>query len=225
VTVCDHKEIPVAYTVRARALGVVGAALVAMAGLALAAERTDDGSFPRQQRGGVQQPAPKPQPAGVQDKVIADYMERVKTYVALHKKIEDALPKLGKEASPKQVDDNQRAFGALIQKARATAQRGDIFTPEMSAYAKRVLARVFGGAEGRQLRASIMDENIKPIALKVNQRYPDEIPLTTMPPEVLQTLPTLPEELEYRFVSENLILLDPHSHIIADFIVDALPGK
>ena len=214
-----------AYTVRARALGVFGAALVTMAGLTLAAERTDDGWYPGQQRGGVQQPAPKPQPAAVQDKVIADYMERVKTYVALHKKIEDALPKLGKEASPKQVDDNQRAFAALIQKARATAQRGDIFTPEMSAYAKRVLARVFGGAEGKQLRASIMDENVKPMTLKVNQRYPDEIPLTTMPPEVLQALPTLPEELEYRFVGENLILLDPHAHIIADFIVDALPGK
>jgi hypothetical protein len=46
-----------------------------------------------------------------------------------------------------------------------------------------------------------------------------------MPPEVLQALPTLPEELEYRFVSEHLILLDPHAHIVADFIVDALPGK
>lgn len=213
-----------AYSVRARAL-VFGAAFVTMAGLALGAGRTAGPSVTDQQRGGVQQPAPKPQPAAVQEKVIADYMERVKTYVALHKKIEDALPRLGKEASPKQVDDNQRAFAALIQKARATAQRGDIFTPEMSAYAKRVLARVFGGAEGKQLRASIMDENVKPMTLKVNQRYPDEIPLTTMPPEVLQALPALPEELEYRFVSEHLILLDPHSHIVPDFIVDALPGK
>ena len=61
-----------AYTVRARALGVFGAALVTMAGLTLAAERTDDGWYPGQQRGGVQQPAPKPQPAAVQDKVSAD---------------------------------------------------------------------------------------------------------------------------------------------------------
>jgi hypothetical protein len=173
----------------------------------------------------VQQPAPKPQPADVQDKVIADFMERVKAYVALHKKIEDSLPRLPKEATPKQIDDNQRAFAALIQKARASAKRGDIFTPEMSAYVKRVLARVFGGAEGKQLRASIMDENVKPMTLKVNQPYSDEIPLTTMPPEVLQTLPSLPEEMEYRFVGEHLILLDPHAHIIVDFVVDALPGK
>ncbi len=95
----------------------------------------------------------------------------------------------------------------------------------MTAFVKRLLARVFAGADGKQLRASIMDENVKPMALKVNQRYPDEIPLTTMPPEVLQTLPKLPEELEYRFVAEQLILLDPHAHIIADYIIDALPGK
>lgn len=215
-----------AYPVRARVLGVFGAVLVTMAGVALAAERTDIGRIPvGRQRGGVQQPAPKPQPADVQDKVIADFMERVKTYVALHKKIEDSLPRLPKEATPKQIDDHQRAFAALIQKARASAKRGDIFTPEMSAYVKRVLARVFGGAEGKQLRASIMDENVKPMTLKVNQPYSDEIPLTTMPPEVLQTLPSLPEEMEYRFVGEHLILLDPHAHIIADFIVDALPGK
>jgi hypothetical protein len=213
----------VANPLRARAL--VGAAFVTVTGLALGAGPMAGPSVTDQQRGGVQQPAPKPQPADVQDKVIADFMVRVKTYVALHKKIEDALPRLGKEASPKQVDDHQRAFAVLVQKARASAQRGDVFTPEMSAYAKRVLARVFGGAEGKQLRASIMDENVKPMTLKVNQRYPDEIPLTTMPPEVLQALPTLPEELEYRFVSEHLILLDPHAHIVADFIVDALPGK
>lgn len=208
-----------AYSVRARAL-VFGAAFVTMTGLALGAEGMAD-----QQRGGVQQPAPKPQPADVQDKVIADFMERVKTYVALHKKLEDAQPRLRKEATPKQIDDSQRALGVLIQKSRATARRGDVFTPGMTAYVKRVLARVFAGAEGKQLRASIMDENVKPMTLTVNQRYPDEIPLTTMPPEVLQALPTLPEELEYRFVSEHLILLDPHAHIIADFVVDALPGK
>ena len=84
---------------------------------------------------------------------------------------------------------------------------------------------MFGGAEGKQLRASIMDENVKPITLKVTQRYPDEIPIATMPPEVLQTLPSLPEELEYRFLGEQLILLDRHAHIIVDFIIDALPGK
>jgi hypothetical protein len=218
-----RKEHPVA---QVRRLGLSGAAIVMAAGLAAAPARVvpDPGS-PGQQRGGVQQPAPKAQPADTQAKAIAGFMERVKSYVALHKKLEDALPRLPSEATPKQIDERQRALAAGIQNSRGSARQGDIFTAEMTAFVKRLLARVFGGAEGRQLRASIMDENVMPVMLKANQRYPDEFPLTTMPPEVLQALPALPEELEYRFLGEHLILLDPHAHVIADFIVDALPGK
>jgi hypothetical protein len=211
---------------RTPAFGLFGAALALAAGMAVAPARSHSGWEGRpQQRGGVQQPAPKAQPADAQAKVLADFMERVKAYVAIHQKAEASLPRLPQEATPKQIDEKQRGLAVLIQKARSGAQRGDIFTPEMSAFVKRLLARVFAGADGKQLRASIMDENVKPVALKVNQRYPDEFPLTTMPPEVLQTLPTLPEELEYRFLGEQLILLDPHAHIIADFVIDALPGK
>ena len=54
--------------------------------------------------------------------------------------------------------------------------------------------------------------------LAVNGRYPDEVPISTVPPQVLAPLPKLPEELEYRFIQNNLILFDPHAHIIADFI-------
>ena len=52
----------------------------------------------------------------------------------------------------------------------------------------------------------------------MNSRYPDTVPLTTVPPQVLQTLPKLTEDLEYRFVGDNLILLDGHAHVIVDFI-------
>ena len=37
-----------------------------------------------------------------------------------------------------------------------------------------------------------------------------------MPPQVLQALPKLPEELEYRFIGDRLILFDIHAHIIVD---------
>jgi hypothetical protein len=40
---------------------------------------------------------------------------------------------------------------------------------------------------------------------------------------VLAALPKLPEEVEYRFVGDRLILLDAHGHIIVDYIEDALP--
>ena len=59
--------------------------------------------------------------------------------------------------------------------------------------------------------------------LKINARYPDEIPLSTMPPEVLAVLPPLPKTLNYRFISDQLILLDTEAHIVADYVSKALP--
>jgi hypothetical protein len=157
---------------------------------------------------------------------LATMNDRLKEYVDLHLKIEGSLPKLPKDATPQQIDKNQRAFQTLMQQARTTAKPGDIFTPQAQPVIKRLLATVFGGPDGKQLKSSIMDENpVDPVKLKltVNSRYPDTVPLTSIPPQVLQTLPKLTEDLEYRFVGDWLILLDTHAHVIADFIEDALP--
>jgi hypothetical protein len=157
---------------------------------------------------------------------LATMNDRLKQYVDVHRKIERSLPKLPKDATPQQIDKNQRALEKLLRQARVTAKPGDIFTPEARPVIKRLLANVFGGPDGKQLKASIMDESqAAPSAAKltVNARYPDIVPLTTIPPQVLQTLPKLTEDLEYRFIGNALILLDVHAHIIADFIEDALP--
>jgi len=59
--------------------------------------------------------------------------------------------------------------------------------------------------------------------VSANGRYPDTVPLATMPPQVLAALPTLPDELEFRFIADRLILLDVPAHLVVDYIEDALP--
>lgn len=151
------------------------------------------------------------------------FVERLQEYLALHRKLEATLPSLGKEASPEEIDKHQRGLGTLIAAARADAKRGEFFTPQVQGLVRRTLAVVLGGRDARTIRASIMDENPGVPNLKVNDRYPDSIPLSTMPPEVLEPLPKLDEDLEYRFVGERLVLLDAHAHIIIDFTDDVLP--
>lgn len=160
-----------------------------------------------------------------QARALATMNDRIKDYLDLHSKIEKALPKLPLEATPQQIDQNQRDFERRIRAERANAKQGDIFTGDAQPVIKRLLDSVFGGPDGKALKASIMDENpIDPLKLvKVNARYPDNVPLTTIPPDILQTLPKLTEDLEYRFVGDWLILLDTHAHVIADFIPDAMP--
>jgi hypothetical protein len=149
--------------------------------------------------------------------------DRLKAYIDLHTKLERTLPELSKDATPLQIDKNQRTFEALMRKTRAKAKQGDIFTPQARPVIVRLLATIFGGPEGKQLKESIMDENPVGVKVTVNGRYPDVVPLSTIPPEVLQTLPKLSEDMEYRFIGDRLILLDTHAHVIADFIDDALP--
>jgi hypothetical protein len=154
---------------------------------------------------------------------VEEFEARVKVYRDLEQKLKATLPKLPKQATPVQVDENQRALAALIKTARSGAKRGELFTPDLEALVKRILATVLGGADGKTIKASIMDENPGVPNLSVNDRYPDEIPLSTMPPQVLKALPKLEEELEYRFIGERLVLMDAQAHIIIDFTNNVLP--
>ena len=172
-----------------------------------------------------QTPPAGDQPVNPDAKALAGFLDRVNQYVAMHQKLEASLPHLPKEATPQQIDKNQRSLGLLIKEARRTAKKGDIFTPESQAVIKRLLTRVFGGPDGAALKASIMDENPGVPKIVVNERYPDAVPLSTIPPQVLQGLPKLPEEMEFRFVGNTLVLMDVHAHIIVDFIPDAFPHQ
>lgn len=157
---------------------------------------------------------------------LATMNDSLRAYLALHDEVERSLPKLPAAATPQQIDTNQREFERRLRERRASAKPGDLFTAEAKPVILRLLRAAFAVPERRQLLATIRDENTAPGAfrLAVNVRYPDAVPLTTVPLEVLQALPRLTEDLEYRFVGRALILLDTHAHIIADYIENALPA-
>jgi hypothetical protein len=148
---------------------------------------------------------------------------RLKDYLAARQKLEGTLPKLPKEATPEQVDKNQRSLGELVRAQRTQAKRGGFFSPGLEGLVRRTLKAVLAGPDGKTIEASIMDENPGVPNLKVNDRYPDAVPLSTMPPQVLEPLPKLPENLEYRFIGKRLVLMDAQAHIILDFTNEVLP--
>jgi len=173
--------------------------------------------------------APGPSFAGLQAPVNADaaafdaFSKRVAGYTALQKTLSAGLPAVPDKATPKQLDDYQRALGQGIMQARKGARKGDVFGPDMPSVIRRILAPVFKGPDGAQVRAAIIEEP-HPVVPTVNARYPDDVPLSTMPPDVLKLLPKLEDGLEFRFVDRHLILLDVKSHIIVDVIDNAMPA-
>jgi hypothetical protein len=166
---------------------------------------------------------PTPDNAGEQ-KTLDEFKARIDQYVDLHRKAEAKLPKLPTDATPQQIDQNQRELGRLLAEARAGAKQGELFTPAMETLLRKTMTRVFKAPDGAAIKGSVMDENpVGEVPLTVNQRYPDNVPVSTMPPDVLEKLPKMPEELEYRFIGRHLVILDTHAHLIADFVTNAIP--
>lgn len=163
------------------------------------------------------------QPVNEDAAIQAALHKRIADYAALHQKLEATLPPLSKDAKTDDIDRHRRALAALLQKARSDAKRGDIFPPVARAMIRRYLARVLSGPDGVTLKSAMQEEGPGRINLQVNGRYPDDAPRSMIPPQVLGTLPKLPEELEYRVIGDRLILLDVHAHVVVDFIENALP--
>ena len=155
--------------------------------------------------------------------ILADFKARVDAYAALHRKQDESLPKLRQEATPAEIDLHQRSLLTRISAARGAAKQGDVFTPPIRGLIRALIADTFARGNSATLRESIQDENPGKVSITVNGQYPEELPLASMPAQLLKNLPPLPPVVEYRFVGDSLILLDSGAHLIVDLIPNALP--
>ena len=152
-----------------------------------------------------------------------DFLNRVNTYLELHKKLEATLPPLSAKPTPTEIDTHARALARLIAQARSSAAQGDLLTRDVRAYLRRQMNRALAGPDGAAIKASMREDNVGPVKVRINTRYPDAAPLSTMPPQILAELPKLPGDMEYHFIAERLILLDVHAQMVVDYMDDAVP--
>ena len=154
-------------------------------------------------------------------KLLQDFTARVDKYVSIPKKADDDTPPLKKTEDPAEIRVAQEALAMRIRALNANAKHGDVFTPEISALFRRLL-RPEVTAKGT--KDAILDDNPGDIPyLKVNAVYPDKEPLSTVPPNVLATLPMLPRDIEYRFVGKHMILRDVRANLIIDYVPNVIP--
>ena len=155
---------------------------------------------------------------------LAEFNERTKQYVALHRKLANETGEINDTKKPSEITQREQALGKLIRDSRSAARQGDIFTPAVQTLLKGVIKQEFSrrSAAVRKDRDEDQDE-LADFTPAVNQTYPPDKPLVTFPAGLLRTLPKLPRELEYRLVQRNLILRDIEANIIVDFIPAATP--
>jgi len=154
-----------------------------------------------------------------------EFMARVNEYEKLRDGIEKKLPPLkSKEELPEMITAHQQALERKIREARPNAKPGDIFTHESREAFRHVVRRVFKESHTVSTRSTIRQKDgPRSVRLQVNGHYPDSIAETTVPPTLLQNLPTLPDELVYRIVGRTLYLVDRKANLVVDLLHDALP--
>jgi hypothetical protein len=153
---------------------------------------------------------------------VNDFETRVAKYLDLRKHQAGSAP--GPTNNLEKLADTQQTLAAKVIVLRQDAKQGDIFTPEIAAYFRHQIAATLKGRHGHTIRASLRHaEPVPALALRVNQVYPQGVPLQSTPPTLLLNLPPLPKELEYRIVGRNLVLHDTVPNIVVDFIPDAIP--
>ena len=148
----------------------------------------------------------------------AEFNKAVAAYVEIHKKADGQVPSLKRTGDPKEISSREIALGDAIRALRATARPGDMMTRDIAKDFRRLIKKDYQG-RSREDRRIFLDEvpHFRPM---VNQRYPSEWPLATFPATLLVVMPKLPDILEYRLLSEALILRDVKANTVADFIFD-----
>jgi hypothetical protein len=155
-----------------------------------------------------------------------EFQAEINKYVAIQKKAVASVPAIGKDVTDAAlIATHEKQVADAIRALRPNAKQGDLFTPNVAGMIKTtVKQKVDGNVDAK---ASVLGEgnpqsgeSPAPVNLVVNATYPVSAPLSTVPPSVLMALPTLPKELEFRFVGRNLILRDTR----ANMIVDVLPN-
>jgi hypothetical protein len=163
-------------------------------------------------------------PPGGDGSALSGFRQRVDEYAGLRRKLEGAIPALPTQTTEEAVRAHTRALAQSIAAARAKAQEGDLFIAGIRPVIERVCNDVFTGPDGDAVIAEIREESDElTFRAKVNDGYPDEAPLAWMPSGLLSRLPPLPEALRYRFLGNDLILLDEDARVIVDVLRDVLP--
>jgi hypothetical protein len=152
-----------------------------------------------------------------QSAIVQDFEKRVAAYLKLRKSIESDMGRLKPTKSSEKISRHEDELRHAVRDARKDARPGDIFSPEISVEIRRLIGMAMQ-PDGHQIRQSLRSAEPVQLHLKINERYPESVPLQTTPPSLLENLPPLPPEIEYRITGRDLVLFDAKANLIVDII-------
>ena len=156
----------------------------------------------------------------------------VEDYVQLHRNVRATLPPLEVSSEPRRILKASEELTAAIRDARRGARAGDVFNPVVAA---TFHARINYALRDPDRRKRIV-ERLTEVEDDEDERPPpgwrpavngtlDWFSTGATPHVLLEALPELPDELQYRFVGLDLILLDVDANLIVDILPAAVSAR
>jgi hypothetical protein len=159
---------------------------------------------------------PRPEPV----QALAEFIERVADYVEIRREVTAGVDGPIFCSDPEELSRQAAQRAAAIRDARPLASEGTIFTPRAAVYFRERIAHAARiGAIDLAIESGQPDEVVPEVnaVLPWGAAEPASAPLVGL-------LPPLPDELEYRFVGRDLVLLDVEVKLVVDVLRKAVPA-
>lgn len=161
-----------------------------------------------------------------EEPVLAAFTRRIGAYMDVHNGVERKLSLRWQFEDLEEMEDAMEAMQSGIRSARSDARRGAILTEDVGRLIRgRLKARLVDCNDTvEDVLAFINEERLPGVPKpRINEPFPWALG-SAMWPSFLAVLPPLPDELQYRFADRDLVLVDIHSDLVVDILVNALPA-
>jgi hypothetical protein len=126
-------------------------------------------------------------------------------------------------SSASELAARQESLATALKQARRDAKPGDLIPPVAARQIARTIADDFRRRKPAATKA-VFDEVPEALRPAINKTVPDDAALATVPPLLLNNLPPLPDNLQYRFIRRDVVILDGDTRLIVDYIPSVLPA-
>lgn len=158
-----------------------------------------------------------------QESASREFQLRVGEYVALHRRIEGPRPRTLIGEVTNLLFLGRAALADELRRGRPLAKQGDIFGREIAAAFRRTIRDAIAEGQLRDVLQIVADAQVRRAPPAISADAPADGSLIAVPPCLVRAFPPLPEELAYRFLGRDLILVDLHAGIVVDYVPDAIP--
>ena len=169
-----------------------------------------------------------PRHEGDGNDAIQRFQTAVHDYMALREAVTRTVPPLEITPDTENIRQAVDAMAEAIRRARPSAEEGDIFNNEAAALLRRRIGastRESGCDVADILAAERDDDHVGPLPRPLVHDRLDWERGSFMPWCVLRELPLIPDELQFRFVEHDLVLIDIDASLVVDVLPNALPAR